>query len=64
MSSIDTRYQSVLKTDRFNVFFNSTHDKGWNYIMYYSSLQFLVKEMADANSDMIVGVELKSRNYR
>ena len=28
MSSIDTRYQSVYKTDRLNVFFNCIHDKG------------------------------------
>jgi hypothetical protein len=32
--------------------------------MYNSFLQFLVKEMADANSDRVVGVELKSQNYR
>jgi hypothetical protein len=28
MSSIDTKYQSVNKTDRLNVFFNCTHGKG------------------------------------
>ena len=64
MSSIDTRYQSVWKTDRLNGFFNSTHDKGWNYIMYNSSLQFSVKEMADAKSDRIVGSEPKKLNQR
>ena len=64
MSSIDTKYQRVFKTDRLDVFFNCTHDKGWIYIMYNSFLQFLVKEMADANSDRVVGVELKSQNYR
>ena len=31
--------------------------------MYNSFLQFLVKEMTDANSDRIVGVELKIQNY-
>jgi hypothetical protein len=31
--------------------------------MYNSFLQFLAKDMADANSDRIVGVELKSQNY-
>jgi hypothetical protein len=47
-----------------NVLFNCTHDKGWIYIMYNSSLQYSVNEMADANSDRIVGVELKRQNYR
>ena len=32
--------------------------------MYTSSLQFSAKEMVDTNSERIVGIELKSQNYR
>jgi hypothetical protein len=32
--------------------------------MYKSSLQFLVKEIVDTNSDRIVGIELQSQHYR
>ena len=64
MNSIDTRYHSVSKTDRLNVSVNCTHDKSWIYIVYKSSLQFLDNEIVDTNSERIVGVELKSQNYR
>jgi len=57
MNSIDTRYHSVSKTDRFNDLFNCTHGKGGILVMYQSSLQYLVKEMVDTNSDRIVGIE-------
>jgi len=64
MNSIDIRYHSVSKTDRLNDFFNYTHDKGGIFIMHNSSLQFLEKEIVDTNSERIVGIELKSQNYR
>ena len=64
MNSIDTRYHSVSTTDKLNDYFNCTHGKGGISIMYKSSLQFSVKEMVDAKSDRIVGIERKSQNYR
>ena len=70
MNSIDTRYQSVSKTYRLNDSFNCTHDKGWIYIMYNSSLQFSVKEMAESNrarpinAERIIDNEVKIQNYR
>ena len=64
MNSIDTRYHSVSTTDRFDDFFDHAHVKDDISIMYTSSLQFSAKEMVDTNSERIVGMELKSQNYR